>query len=174
MAAIRRELGTLLAGRDARAQAQKFILGVRGVTCAIQISLNIPGLPKDISGGAEAVAAAREFFLNGLAAVLSFRVVLRGCAGIAEIFPFDGNAAEAKRAAVMTEDGREWGRVFDIDVITETGPLPRESFGARPRPCLLCEKPAKICAREAGHPLGELRAEFIRLLRLARSELRYP
>jgi holo-ACP synthase CitX len=174
MAAVRGKLGTLLAGRDARAQAQKFILGVRGVTCAIQISLNIPGLPKDISGGAEAVAAARGFFLNILAAELLFCVVLRGASGIAEIFPFAGDAVEAKKAAIVAEDGREWGRVFDIDVITEKGPLSRESLGGRPRSCLLCEKPAKVCAREAGHPLGELRAEFIRLLRLARSGLRCP
>ena len=61
----REDLGILLAGRDARAWTQKFILGVGGVSCVIQISLNIPGLPKNVPGGAEAVAAAREFW-NGL------------------------------------------------------------------------------------------------------------
>jgi holo-ACP synthase CitX len=161
----------LMAGRDARARAQKFILGVRGVSCAIQISLNIPGLPKNVSGDDETVAAAREFFLNGLASEPPFRVALRGGAGVSEIFPFAGSAAEAKRAAIMVEDGRAWGRVFDIDVITEAGPLSRDSLGERPRACLLCEKPAKICVREANHSREELRSEVIRLLCLARSEL---
>ncbi|MDR1510609.1 MAG: citrate lyase holo-[acyl-carrier protein] synthase [Synergistaceae bacterium] len=164
----------LLAGREERAWTQKFMLGVGGVNCVVQISLNIPGLPKNISGDAETVAATRRFFLAELASAPPFRVILLNGAGAAEIFPLAGDAAEAKKIAIMMEDGHEWGRVFDIDVITETGPLSRESFGERPRSCLLCEKPAKVCAREARHPSEDLRAEVIRLLHLARSELRCP
>ncbi|MDR1137778.1 MAG: citrate lyase holo-[acyl-carrier protein] synthase [Synergistaceae bacterium] len=164
----------LLAGREARAWAQKFILGVDGVSCVVQISLNVPGLPKNIPGDMEAVATARRFFLRELGAKPSFRAVLRDGAGIAEIFPFAMDASDVKKTAIETEDGHEWGRALDIDVINETGALSRESFGERPRTCLLCEKPAKICAREANHGRGDLRAEVIRLLDLARSESRYP
>jgi holo-ACP synthase CitX len=165
-------LGALLAGRDARALAQKFVLGFRGAECAVQISLNIPGVPKNVPGDEDAVAAARRFFLSELGASPPFFAVLRGEAGVAEIFPFAGSAAEAKMTAIRTEDGREWGRIFDIDVITETGPLSRESLGLCPRSCLLCGRPAKMCAREANHSLADLRTEALRLLRLARSESR--
>jgi holo-ACP synthase CitX len=165
-------LGALLAGREERAWVQKFILGVGGVKCAVQISLNVPGLPKRLPGDEEAVASARRFFLRGFGKSPSFFAVLRNGAGVAEIFPFAVDAGEVKKRAIETEDGYEWGRAFDIDVITETGQLSRESLGKEPRVCLLCGKPAKICAREAVHNSDVLRAEVIRLLFLACSETR--
>ena len=48
---------------------------------------------------------------------------------------------EAKRMACRIEEEHPLGRLFDIDVIDPTGtPVSRQSIGAEPRRCLLCER----------------------------------
>ena len=41
-------------------------------------------------------------------------------------------------------------------MITYCRALSRRDFGRRPRRCYLCERDAKLCAREGGHSQEEL------------------
>ena len=160
----------LLAARDERALAQRLFLGARGSSFVVQISLNIPGLPKRLEGDERAVVRSREIFLSefGVLPLAEARVV--NFAGVSGVMLFAwGAAAEAKRTAVSVEEGTVWGRILDIDIITGAGPVSRTSLGLSERRCVLCRETAKICARERSHPVATLREEASRLLRLARS-----
>ncbi|MDR3076232.1 MAG: citrate lyase holo-[acyl-carrier protein] synthase [Synergistaceae bacterium] len=162
------ELAHLLSAREERAYAQKFLLGIRGVSCVLQISLNVPGVPKNMPEGDSALALAVSMFLASCDAGSLGRVSLLNSAGRAELIALGRDAAEVKAAAVEIEEREEWGRAIDADVITELGPVSRTSIGKYPRRCLLCDEPAKTCARARGHGIDELREEVLRLLALAR------
>jgi holo-ACP synthase CitX len=159
-------LRRLLASRDERAFVQRIMLGHGGVDFAVQVSLNVPGLPKRMDKDAEAVGYVAGLLFAEMSVTPSASVFLCNCAGAAAIAAFAGDPAEAKRAAVQVDEGYEWGRAFDIDVITSSGPLERTALGFEPRRCLLCPEAAKICALERTHGVSELREEIRRLLRL--------
>ncbi|MDR1068001.1 MAG: citrate lyase holo-[acyl-carrier protein] synthase [Clostridiales Family XIII bacterium] len=163
-------LSELLAAREERALVQRVFLGAAGASFVVQISLNIPGLPKRLKGDEQAVIRAREIFLSEYKVLPSAEARMVNFAGVSSVILFaGGGAASAKRTAVAVEDGAEWGRILDIDVITGAGPVPRTSLGFSGRKCMLCGETAKICARERGHPVATLREEASRLLRLVRS-----
>lgn len=64
------------------------------------------------------------------------------------------DASELKRLMQDIEDSSAAGRLFDIDVITpETN---QKLSRSRPRSCLICEAPARICARSRAHTAQEL------------------
>jgi holo-ACP synthase len=162
----------ILSGREERAQAQKFLLGVRGVSYVLQISLNIPGMPKGMPGDGYALSRALAMFLDAVLDRPFSAVFLSNHAGNAEILSFGGDAALAKAAAVEIEEAHEWGRIIDADVITRDGHISRSSLGKNQRKCLLCGKPAGICARSRAHGVTDLRAEVLRLLGLASLQAR--
>jgi holo-ACP synthase CitX len=160
-------LRRLLASRDERAAVQRALAGVRGVTCLVQIMINIPGLPKSLERDFEAMRSAGDILLDAIGSSPAVGVFLRNYAGPAGILAFAHPCArDIKTAAMRVEDENEWGRAFDMDVITSTGQLSRTSLGGRARSCALCGEPAKICARERRHPVTELREEIRRLLSL--------
>ena len=75
-----------------------------------------------------------------------------------------GMAAEAvKSKAITIENGSEAGRLLDIDVLTMKGGISRTKLGFEQRKCLLCDKPAKECARSQRHSMEELLAEVDRI-----------
>ncbi|MDR3166098.1 MAG: citrate lyase holo-[acyl-carrier protein] synthase, partial [Synergistaceae bacterium] len=98
----------------------------------------------------------------------SASVQLRNHAGFACLMPFRGDARHAKETAISVEEGADWGRAFDIDVITAEGALSGNDFGRARRKCFLCGESAKVCARAGTHDMGKLREEALRLLALAR------
>ena len=66
-----------------------------------------------------------------------------------------------KEAACAIEDGTELGRLFDMDVLApDGGKLDRPT----PRTCLICERPAKDCARSRTHTVAELQRRTHELL----------
>ena len=94
---------------------------------------------------------------------------LANAAGAAIIWSLSApcGASLVKERAVRVEEGPEWGRVIDIDVITGSGPLSRSSVGIAARRCFFCGNEAKVCARTQAHPVKELRDEAGRLMLLA-------
>ena len=148
-------LELVLAGRDERAAVQNELLATAAFVC--QISLNIPGWPKRLDGDeAAARKCAGEFQKQLGRAPLTVRELASG-AGFCIEMSFDGDADDAKRAAVEIEETAPWGRVFDIDVITRDGQLSRKTLGLPARKCLLCNEEAKVCARAGRHSQVELR-----------------
>lgn len=68
-------------------------------------------------------------------------------------------AEEVKTLLCRLEDALPIGRLWDLDVLGEDGrPLSRQALGLPPRACLVCDAPAKICARERRHDLSALQA----------------
>jgi holo-ACP synthase len=168
------EIARVLSGREERALVQKFLLGARGVSYVLQISLNIPGMPKKMLGDESAISAALSLFSCAIPDRPFSAVFMSNHAGKAGILSFGGDARLAKAAAVEIEERHEWGRAIDADVITTGGHISRSSLGKNTRTCFLCGEPAAICARSRAHGVTDLRAEVLRLLGLARSQARYP
>lgn len=69
--------------------------------------------------------------------------------------------AEAKRRACSIEETHPLGRLFDLDIILPDGtPMSRQSIGAKPRRCLLCNNEARFCMRNHSHTQEELLARI--------------
>ncbi|CAK7033149.1 MAG: 2-(5''-triphosphoribosyl)-3'-dephosphocoenzyme-A synthase [Enterocloster aldenensis] len=83
----------------------------------------------------------------------------------------DGDSLTAKQLTVEIEDSFPAGRLFDMDVLNETGRhVDRGELGFSERTCLLCGKPAKECARSRTHTVAELQAKTEELLFAAQRE----
>ena len=66
----------------------------------------------------------------------------------------DRSAATVKQRSIDFERSTEIGRLYDIDVFNAKGEKLSRDSGLRS--CLICRKPAVICAREQHHSLSEL------------------
>lgn len=73
-------------------------------------------------------------------------------------------AVQVKRRMVELEE-KPLGRLYDIDVFSQAGPLSREELGLPPRTCFLCDRPAPECARSRRHSLAELLSWIDRQMR---------
>ncbi|MDL2298209.1 citrate lyase holo-[acyl-carrier protein] synthase [Synergistaceae bacterium OttesenSCG-928-D05] len=158
-------LEDVLKGRDERAALQSRLLKGGGSRFLIQVSLNIPGFPKTIEAGDEIVAYAAVCLKEEISGFIGEETLLNG-AGLCTLLVFSGtndDAAKAKNATLRLEEETGWGRLMDLDVLTENGALKRETIGKRQRKCLLCGNDAKICAAEGSHAVSALRAEVSRL-----------
>lgn len=72
-------------------------------------------------------------------------------------------AMQLKQAMIGLEQQSPLGRLWDLDVFTPKGELLSRSDFAQPaRQCLICEREAKLCARERRHTLDELIANMQR------------
>ena len=155
------ELERLLAGREERASLQAHVL--RGSEVIVQVSLNIPGLPKRMAGDREVVSLVmgsmrREMQPLGGGPVLLFS--LDNGAGYACILGANGvDPVAVKRLAMAVED-LPWGSVIDVDVLTRTGALHRAGLTGGERKCFLCGRPPRI----APGPSGMNTPSFVKLV----------
>jgi holo-ACP synthase/triphosphoribosyl-dephospho-CoA synthase len=84
-------------------------------------------------------------------------------AGYAGFIVAGADPERLKKLTENIEDTHSLGRIFDIDVLRPGGSkLSRP--GGRARPCLICGKPAFICARSRAHDPGELTRRVIGLM----------
>ncbi|MDR3354120.1 MAG: citrate lyase holo-[acyl-carrier protein] synthase [Synergistaceae bacterium] len=159
----------ILKGREERAFVQHMFLRlVHGVNAAVQIALNVPGVPKRICGDDEAIMKARDLLIASLGCTPAFSSSLRNGAGVAVLLAFGGSdPVSVKTEAVRIEDGLRWGRALDIDVLTEGGAISRERLGIPHRACIICGNDAKECAKLGAHPYAELRERIAMLVREA-------
>ena len=165
---IDESLIALLQGREERAALQSSLLARSD--SVLQISINVPGLPKRIEGDEAALVRAECLVRESLGQQAAERAVLCNAAGVALILAFTGtNLIELKKIAVMTEEKEPWGRALDIDVITAGHQLSRSDIGLPPRLCLLCKQEAKVCARAQSHPADALRDRVRLLLSMCQS-----
>ncbi|HXJ36892.1 MAG TPA: citrate lyase holo-[acyl-carrier protein] synthase [Candidatus Eisenbacteria bacterium] len=70
------------------------------------------------------------------------------------LYVIDGEPEILKAATIELEDRHPLGRLWDLDVIAP-GPrmLSRKQLGHPERRCLVCDQPARECARSRRHPL---------------------
>ena len=89
-----------------------------------------------------------------------------GHTGNEAMYVLDCDVLHAKRAAALVEDHTPAGRLFDMDVIRPDGSkVSREELGLGERTCLLCGKPARICARSRAHSVQQLQQRTEEMLK---------
>ena len=80
----------------------------------------------------------------------------------------DADPLALKELTAEIEDGSELGRLFDMDVLDLGGTkIERETLKLKARRCLICNGPAKECARSRRHSVQELQQKTRRILREA-------
>ena len=77
--------------------------------------------------------------------------------GCEAYFAVDADALEVKRLCTQIEDGNPVGRLFDMDVLDESGKkLDRALVNGKSRDCIVCGKPGRGCASRRLHSLEDL------------------
>ncbi len=156
----------LLEGREARRDLQKELLLM--YPWVLQISLNLPGLPKELPGDGVCLEATEKvLFLRIPSLKKARRIFCENGAGKALLLGGKiPSREEVKKICVALEEELPWGRLLDLDVLSSEGALSRKDFELPPRRCLLCGEEAKICARQGSHSFEELRRRGEELLAL--------
>ncbi len=134
----------------------------------LQLSLNLPGLPKSLPGDEACLEATEKILLHRIPPLKrALRTFCDNGAGKALLFTGGvPSREEVKRICVALEEELPWGRLLDLDVLSSEGALSRKDLQLPPRRCLLCGEEAKICARRGSHTFEELRRRAQELLAL--------
>lgn len=134
----------------------------------IEVGLDLPGpkkrLPFSDATMREAVKLVRAQLEARRVPVLHERQH-SDAGGVKTLLSVRARPAELKRWMVQIEDAKPLGRLFDIGVLADSVRVERASLGASQRRCLLCDRPAQVCARNRAHPTDRLVATAERLMR---------
>lgn len=152
-------LEEMLLCRERRQERQRALLERHGVPL-LSFTMNIPGPVKTN-------APLRRAFDEGLTAIrrelAALGVPTREALEIHEktgdeaLLALDGDAGAVKARMTAIEESHPLGRLFDIDILDETGrKLSRPAY----RPCLLCGEQAQVCARSRRHSVAELQSRI--------------
>lgn len=160
------ELSALLQCREKRALRQKELIE-RYNSPIICFTLNIPGPKKDFPLAKKAFLMGfklieRALKENGMNILYSEKVFSIGGEGY---FVVPEDIKKLKRFAVGLEEKKEYGRIFDIDIMDKNGRIDRKDIGLKSRKCLICEKDAKECGRSRSHKIAEVFERTSGLLR---------
>lgn len=160
-------LPELLTGRDARQVRQQQWLATYA-TALISFTTVAPGPVKDSE-------LTRRIFNHGVRALRQmlaaseWEIVHQRGFGLATgpegLLAVDAPALALKQACIALEQHHPLGRLWDIDVFTPQGELlSRQALDQPARRCMLCERDARICARERTHATAALVNQMERLL----------
>lgn len=152
-------LQDMLDARDRRAAYQRKLLSRFPQTSLLMFTVNWPGPNKDDP-------IASRVFTKGMIALIRmcdkhhiktkhFEVFDRSTGG--EVFicaPV--SAAFLKHIACELEESVPYGRLWDMDVLDESGaPVSRETLGREERACIVCGAAGRGCASRRLHSLEE-------------------
>lgn len=122
----------------------------------LSFCMNIPGPVKTDGTIAKAFDIGKEQIYNALLAEnisINKQIEIREKTGDELILSVDSDSCSLKRLMSVIEETHPLGRIFDIDIIDESGSkLSRSTY----RTCLLCGKQAQECARSRTHSVEEL------------------
>ncbi|MDD4080214.1 MAG: citrate lyase holo-[acyl-carrier protein] synthase [Eubacteriales bacterium] len=145
--------------RDARAERQLAMLA-RHSCPLVSFTLNIPGPVKNgplIREGFNHALSMAEHALekNGIEALE--RLVTRAFTGDEYLCALKADPLMLKRLMCVLEEADAFGRLLDLDVLDQDGrKISREAAGFPPRACLLCGRPASLCAPARAHGMERL------------------
>ena len=148
----------MMNAREARAQAQRALLARYPGAAVVCLCMNIAGAIKRT----ENIERAFAWGVANVKAVLApyetlFDAAIHEKTGPEAMICVRADAKEIKRRLCALEDGEAMGRLLDIDVIgPDGGKLSRTDIGLPARRCLLCDKPAPVCARSRAHSADAL------------------
>ncbi|WP_168582451.1 citrate lyase holo-[acyl-carrier protein] synthase [Gephyromycinifex aptenodytis] len=150
-------LPQMLAAREHRAGRQRELAAAHPHAAVVTVTVLTPGPVKD-------TAWARQACEEGSAAITSL-AQQRGwpiphseleppaATGPTAFLALTADPVAVKGALVELEDTHPIGRLWDLDVAGEHGPLSRTELSLPPRRCLLCSEPAAACSRSRAHSL---------------------
>ncbi len=159
-------LEEVLSNRDARVQRQRDMMSAHpgGI---VSITVNMPGPVKDTADTRSVLQAAVKAVLAASVRggwLVNFQQILHLPTGPEALLSTNLAPLSLKKTMIAIEEAHPLGRLFDLDVLDEDGrPLSRSAFGAPERACLLCDRPARECARYRSHGMEELRNAFVAL-----------
>ena len=163
---IRDALNEILTGREERVRIRNRHLSENIFVC--QVILNIPGYPKRMPNDEKAVESLGRAFIDKWTHLPQLEKKITNAAGACWVGFFLGDQAAAKKAkeiAVNIEEKNPEGRIFDIDIIVPEKTITRSDLGLPSRKCLICDRPAKECARDRRHSYEELRSVIEKLIK---------
>lgn len=145
----------MLAARDRRAGRQRAFLAKYQVPL-VYLTFNIPGpdkLPRNLEAAFPLACRQVEAALREHGWPVSGAWSETARTGCEACWAVDGPAAPIKAAMTAIEEGAPFGRLLDLDVLDASGKkLSREL----PRRCILCRRPAQLCARSRAHSVEQL------------------
>ena len=148
----------MMNARDARAQAQRVLLARYPGAAVVCLCMNIAGPIQRT----ENIERAFAWGVSRVKAVLApyetlFDAAIHEKTGPEAMICVRADAKAVKRRLCALEDGEALGRLLDIDVIApDGGKISRTDIGLPARRCLLCDKPAPVCARSRAHSVDAL------------------
>ena len=146
----------MMNAREARAQAQRTLLARYPGAAVVCLCMNIAGPVKRT----ENIERAFAWGAAQVKAVLApyetlFDAAIHEKTGPEAMICVRAEAKAVKKRLCALEDGEELGRLLDIDVIApDGGKISRTDIGLPARRCLLCDKPAPVCARSRAQTLS--------------------
>ena len=148
----------MMNAREARAQAQRVLLERYPGAAVVCLCMNIAGPVKRTENIEQAFAWGVEQVKAVLAPYETlFDAAIHEKTGPEAMLCVRADAKAVKRRLCVLEDGKALGRLLDIDVIgTDGGKISRTDIGLPARRCLLCDKPAPVCARSRAHSVDAL------------------
>ena len=153
------DLLTVLDNREWRSRLQDKLKVTNYDKIVISAKLNIPGPIKNNDIRQKICMDGWQTFVAGLECNSQYEMLFaERVTGPEAFITVDGNLAAVKKTAILFEETYVLGRLFDIDVMANGQAdyqLSREELGFGPRLCLICGKPAKVCAKEQNHTLDE-------------------
>ncbi len=154
----------ILESRTRRAERQASMLR-KGCPCLLSFTLNLPGARKQFPLAKAAFYAGMEELRRTFGRHILEEQILDAETGSEALLALDTPPSSAKEGAIELEDTHPLGRLFDIDVLDQSGrALSRSSFCFPPRRCLLCGREAKVCARARSHPPEALFEKVLQML----------
>lgn len=153
------DLLTVLDNREWRSRLQDKLKVTNSDKIVISAKLNIPGPIKNNDILQKIFMDGWQTFVAGVECNSQYEMLFaERVTGPEAFITVDGNLAAVKKTAILFEETYVLGRLFDIDVMANGQAdyqLSREDLGFGPRLCLICGKPAKVCAKEQNHTLDE-------------------
>lgn len=146
-------LNEILTSREERAALQRVLLDIHHFP-VLSFTMNIAGPQKN-------TPLIKRAFLEGVRAILdkvpehkiAEKIQKDKNTGCELVMSIDTDAHSLKKLCIDIEDTHPLGRLFDIDVITESGAAlnrPKE------RGCLVCSSPGRSCAAGRVHSAQEV------------------
>ena len=161
------ELPAMLDARERRAWIQRQLIERYG-TALVSFTLNTAGPVKvfDLS---------KQTFEEGLQLIrircreygipIVYEYVLREDTGWEAFLCADAGPDYVKRVLTDLEEAHSLGRLFDIDIIRrDLTKVSRKELGMEERRCLICGRPAFICAGRRLHSVEDLQERTVQIM----------